>query len=463
MSAAASRVPPHDLDAEGAVLGSVLLDRDALDRVVDELRPEHFYSDANAAIFEAALALSTTGSPIDLVTVNGWLRDRERLQRVGGTAYIAQLADATPAVANVAAHARVVAEKWRLRQAIATCHKGAAEGYGDVGDVQEWLDGLERDVFAIAQTSTSSQAVLVREVLKAAFTKIRDAAERGERITGLPTGLTLLDRQLGGLQPGDLTILAARPGMGKTALAMGVALAVSEAEMWDGSEKQRQASAFFSLEMPREQLGTRMIYSEAGVNSAKLRRGAQFSTEEWGAITESATAIARLPLWIDDTPAITPMALRSRVRRLRSLAQRDGRKLGLVVVDYLQLMNGKPLAGKNASRENEVTEISKSLKAVAKECEVHVLALSQLNRDVEKRSDKRPQLSDLRESGSIEQDADNVIFVHREGYYRPDDDEVKGKAELIVAKQRNGPVGRVTVAFREDCVRFENLEPEYGR
>jgi replicative DNA helicase len=461
VSGATSRVPPHDLDAEAAVLESVMVRGGSVYDVAETLAPEDFYSDANRAIYEAALALANASQPTDVLAVASWLRERDRLRAVGGAEYLSTILNETPAHYDVEACARAVASRARLRRMIAVGHRVTAEGYGDVGDTQEWLEGVERDVFAIAQTTSSSQALLVHEVLQAAFTKIRDAAERGDQITGLPTGLTKLDGQLGGLQKGDLTILAARPGMGKTALALGLALAVAESEVWSGKARRRQASAIFSLEMPREQLGTRMIYSEAGVNSAKLRRGAQFSQDEWGAITESASAIAKLPLWIDDTPAITPMALRAKTRRLRSQAEKLGVELGLVVVDYLQLMDGKALRGKNGSRENEITEISKSLKAIAKECGVHMLALSQLNRDVEKRADKRPQLSDLRESGSIEQDADNVVFIHREAYYKPDDEEAKGKAELIIAKQRNGPTGRAMVAFRDDCVRFENLAQEW--
>ncbi|WP_437575447.1 replicative DNA helicase [Sorangium sp. So ce887] len=470
----AGRVPPHDLDAEAAVLSAILLHRDALDRVLEILKAEHFYSEANSRVYEAAQELASAGTPLDIVSVASWLRDRERLAQVGGAAYLAQLADATPAVAHVGAHARVVYEKWRVRQLIATCQRVAAEGYGDVGVVQEFIDGAEQSVYQLARTPQGTATQPLAQVLKAAFEQITAAAERGDRITGISTGYEKLDAKTAGLHDGDLTIIAARPGMGKTSFVLNLAVNVASPrtvsspgpdQAGHGIERHEPGfgAAVFSLEMPREQLATRMVCCEGRVDLGKLRQGF-LQPDDWRRLTEAASFLSTLPVWVDDTPAITLLELRAKVRRIQAEYDRapsdgsSGRRIGLVVIDYLQLMKGRD--GVN-SREQEISEISRGLKQLAKELKVAVIALSQLNRAVETRTtkDKRPQLSDLRESGAIEQDADNIIFIYRDEYYNAETTNHKGIAELIVAKQRNGPTGKVMTRFTASCTRFDNLAP----
>ncbi|MCC6557493.1 MAG: replicative DNA helicase [Polyangiaceae bacterium] len=470
-AAVAGRVPPHDLDAEAAVLSAILLSRDALDRVLEILKPEHFYSDANGRIYEASQELAVAGTPIDIISVASWLRDRERLAQIGGAAYLAQLADATPAVSHVTAHARVVYEKWRVRQLIATCQRVAAEGYGDIGVVQEFIDGAEQAIYELARTPQGTTTQPLAQVLKAAFEQITAAAERGDRITGISTGYERLDGKTAGLHDGDLMIVAARPGMGKTSFVLNLAVNVASpravtspgpGEAGHGVERHEPGFgvAVFSLEMPREQLATRMVCSEGRVDLGKLRQGF-LQPDDWRRLTEAASYLSSLPIWIDDTPALGILELRAKVRRIQAEYDRaggggTGRRVGLVVVDYLQLMKGRDGV---SSREQEISEISRGMKQLAKELKVPVIALSQLNRAVETRTtkDKRPQLSDLRESGAIEQDADTIIFIYRDEYYNPETTNAKGIAELIIAKQRNGPTGKVLVRFASSCTRFDNL------
>jgi replicative DNA helicase len=457
------------------VLSAVLLERDALDRVLEILKPEYFYSDANRRIYEAATALALAGTPIDIVSIASWLRDRERLAQIGGSSYLAQLADATPAVAHVTAHAKVVYEKWRLRSLIATCQRVAAEGYGDVGaTVQEFIDGAEQAIYQLARTAQSNSVQPIAQVLKAAFEQITAAAERGDRITGISTGYERLDGKTAGLHDGDLMIVAARPGMGKTSFVMNMAVNVASprtvsapgpGEAGYGYERQEPGFGVcvFSLEMPREQLASRMVCSEGRVDVGKLRQGF-LQPDDWRRLTEAASYLSTLPIWIDDTPAINILELRAKVRRIQAEYNRAGipnqpdRRVGLVIIDYLQLMKGRDGV---SSREQEISEISRGLKQLAKELRVPVIALSQLNRSVETRTtkDKRPQLSDLRESGAIEQDADTIIFIYRDEYYNPESTDKKGIAELIIAKQRNGPTGKVLVRFAGSYTRFDNLAP----
>ncbi len=459
---AEGRVAPHDLDAEAAVISAVLLERSALDEVLETLRAEHFYSEANRRIYEAACELAEKGTPIDVVTVARWLRDAGRFDQMGGVAYLNQIADSVPAVAHVAAYATIVREKWRLRQLIATCQRVAAEGYAEVADVQEFVDHAEQSVYDIARTNSASAVQPVREVVETVFKQLEAQLKRGDKITGLSTGFDRLDGMTAGLHPGELTIVAARPGMGKTSLVLNIAAHVAqprEVVSEQGGERTEQLGAgviVFSLEMPREQLGSRMLCSEASVDVSKMRSG-HLQARDWQALTRAASDLARRPMWIDDTPALGLLELRAKVRRLQG--DRRGPGVGLVVVDYLQLMQGRQGA---SSREQEISEISRGLKGLSKELSVPVIALSQLNRAVETRAtkDKRPQLSDLRESGAIEQDADNIIFIYREDYYDRDDAEKRGLAELIVAKQRNGPTGKVRVRFTASCTRFDNLAPE---
>lgn len=460
------RVPPHDLEAEAAVLSAIILERDALDRVIETLIPDHFYSPAHRRVFEACLALAQESSPIDSVTVANWLRSRERLAEIGGVPFIARLLDAVPSVANVEAYARLVREKWRVRALISTCQKVAAEGYGDVGSVQGFVDNAEQAIYALARTAEKSSVSPLKEVIIGAFNKIQEASARGSRITGVPTGYSKIDELTSGLHEGDLIIVAARPAMGKTSFVLNLATNVASPTVINDEsgagpiECPGAGVCVFSLEMPKEQLATRMVCSEARVDVGKVRKGA-LTAEDWTNLTRGASFLSQIPVWIDDTPAATLLDVRSKVRRVQAEWARQTqpgetpRKMGLIVIDYLQLMKGRD--GVN-SREQEISEISRGLKQLAKELHVAVIALSQLNRSVEQRPDKRPQLSDLRESGAIEQDADMIMFIYRDEYYKPDS-PLKGIAEIIIAKQRNGPTGKAAVRFINQYTRFDDLQP----
>jgi replicative DNA helicase len=457
------------------VLSAILLDADAFDRVQETLAPEHFYADANRRVYEAVLDLkSSIGQPVDIVSVATWLRDRNRLAQVGGTPYLAQLADATPAVAHVENHARIIREKWRTRQLIATCQHVTAQGYAGVENVQEFIDAAEQAVFDIARVPSTSSVISAKEAIHQAFDILTETARRGGGVTGLETGFTGLDRLCSGLHRGDLYVVAARPGMGKTAFVLNLAVNVAapksvrapqEGEPYFEApiEQPGHGVLFCSLEMPREQLAARLLAAEARVNMSAIRSGRPLR-EDWPKLTDAAVRLSRLPLWIDDTPALTLLDLRAKIRRLQAEIQRGdahvpAQGLGLVAVDYLQLMQGRRDA---QSREQEISELSRGLKALAKELQVPVIALSQLNRAVETRTtkDKRPQLSDLRESGAIEQDSDTIVFIYRDEYYFRESTEKKGVAELIVAKQRNGPTGTIETRFTDAYTRFDNLASE---
>jgi replicative DNA helicase len=469
----AGRVPPHDLDAEACVLSAILLQLEALDLVAEIVKPECFYSDANGKIFEAAQALALEGKPVDIATVAGWLRDREALAQVGGSGYLATISDATPAVAHVEAHAQRVYEKWRVRQLIATCQRYAAEGYGDYGPEQEFIDSAEQAIFELAHGGRKkTTGAHIGKALHDAFKQITEAAERGNKITGISTGLDRLDLKTSGLHPGDLTILAARPGMGKTSLAMNIAVNVAaprKVQIPDASQpggKREVEGSFdgalvFTLEMPITDLSIRMACSEGRVDLGKLRSGFM-QPDDWRRLTEASSFLTALPMWLEFAPGLTLQSLRAAIRRYKARFDREAtadapeQRIRLVVLDYLQIMRGREGAG---NREQEVSELSRGCKILAGEFDVAFLVLSQLNRQVETRTtkDKRPMLSDLRESGAIEQDADNVIFIYRDEYYNPETTNVKGIAELIIAKQRNGPPGKVLTRFTASCTRFDTL------
>ncbi|HEY2512234.1 MAG TPA: replicative DNA helicase, partial [Polyangiaceae bacterium] len=408
------RVPPHDLEAEKAVLSAIMVDPAALDRVLEFLKAEHFYSEAHRRIYEATIELRQKGQPVDSVQVASWLLDRDRLAQVGGMPYIAQVLLAAPAVANVAAYGRSIYEKWRIRQLILTCQKVAAQGYLDYGETQQFIDNAEQQIYELARVEGRSTVEKLITVIKASFKQLTEASARGGRITGISTGFARYDRVTAGLHPGDLTIVAARPGMGKTSFVLNVAVNVAVPTAYEAAndpndrwEQPGRGVAVFSLEMPREQLANRMLCSEARVDVSNLRSG-NLSPADWSKLTQAASRLSQLPIWIDDTPALNLLELRAKVRRLQAEhdvhdeSGRLTRGMGLVVVDYLQLMKGRD--GVN-SREQEISEISRGLKGLAKELKLPVIALSQLNRSVETRSEKgkRPQLSDLRESGAIEQ------------------------------------------------------------
>lgn len=467
------RQPPSSLDTEACVLSACLLDAEALDKVAPFLKPEHFYSEANGRVYEACTELQAAGQPVDVVQVARWLRDKGRLAQVGGPAYLAQLTDATPAIAHVEHHAKSIREYWRLRQLIATCQRTAAEGYGsEVGVIQEFVEAHEAAVYELARPEggNSDDAVMLGPAIRETFAAMQAAQERGEQMSGTPTGFERLDAKTAGQHDGDLTIVAARPGVGKTSFVMNIGVNVASPRALttideNGYEVRGEVPGLgvvvFSLEMPREQLTARIVCSEAHVDLGKLRQG-MLQPEDWRRMTDAAARLSDLPLWIDDAASQTVLGMRAKVRRIQAQYNRpakDGqpeRRVGLVIADYLQLLKSRDGL---SSREQEISEISRGLKQLAKELKVPVIALSQLNRDVEKRGKNgRPQLSDLRESGAIEQDADTIIFIYRDEMANPDTD-ARGIAELIIGKQRNGPTGKVLLRFSSACTRFDNLDP----
>lgn len=461
----AGRLPANDLPAETAVLSAAMLQPTCVGEI-GFLRPEHFYNAHNGAIYKVILELIAANQPIDLVTIGGELRRRERLAEVGGAAYIAQIADASPHLANVQAHAQRVWECWRIRTLVAHCQTTAAEGYGDVGDIQEWIDQAAQFASELATRPGQNPTLLLRDALGTAMKALFDAAERGERITGTSTGFEKLDARIAGLHDGDLTIVAGRPGQGKTSLATGMAVNVAAPRVGsDGATGPvGDGVAIFSLEMPRDQIAIRMVCSEARVDLGKVRQGF-LQPDDWTRLAASASFLSSLPIWIDDTPALSLVELRAKLRKIQANYDRPAtaaaprRRVGLAIIDYIQLMKGS--GGKMQSREQEIAEVSRGLKQLAKDMRIPVIALAQLNRGVESRADKRPQLSDLRESGSLEQDADNVLLVYRAEHYFPDKPDVmKGIAELIIGKQRNGPTGKVLLRFWATCTRFDNLAGE---
>lgn len=469
------RVPPHDLDAEAAVLSAVMIDSgderrpSALSLVVDLLRPEHFYSEAHRRIFEAALDLAENGSPVDVVQIGSWLKSRERIAQVGGMGHLTEVLNAAPAIANVRAYAQVVVDKHKARQVILAAQRIVAQGYVDYGDANSFASDAAAQLHGIAMQGTTTTTAHISEVIKPRLRVIAEAAKTGKRITGIPTGFVRFDRILSGLHPGDLTILAARPGMGKSALALDIAQNVAGGDT--AYEFAGCGVVLFSLEMPREQLSDRVVASDGRVDLSRIRTNT-LGHNDWDRLTASAQRVGRLPLWLNDKASLTVLEMMAIVRRTeadcasrpvideRGQELRDAngqpvrRRIGFVVIDYLQLMKGR-----GDSREQEVSSISRDLKGAAKELKVPILALAQLNRSTETRSEKnkRPQLSDLRESGAIEQDADNIVFIYRDDYYNKDNSPERNIAEMIIAKQRNGPTGTVKVRFDREYTRFDNL------
>ncbi len=433
------KLPPQNQEAEQSILGSMLIDNESIHRVVEVLSADDFYREGHRRIFNAVIALYQRNEPSDLVTVTTELKTAGALDEVGGASYLASLVDRVPTSANVGSYARIVREKAVLRQLIEGATEIAERGYREDGSVDEFVDTAEKIIFEVAQRKIRQGFASVKEIVKDSFKAIEQLYERKELITGVPTGYRELDRITCGLQRSDLIIVAGRPSMGKTAFALNI---VEHASVEAGV-----VSAVFSLEMSKEQLVQRMLCSRAEVDASKLR-GGFLSEGDWPRLTRAAGLLSEAPIFIDDSPALNVLEVRAKARRL----QRE-HDLGLIVVDYLQLMRG---VGRIESREREISEISRSLKALAKELHVPVVALSQLNRGVEARQDKRPQLSDLRESGAIEQDADVIAFIYRDEMYNRESPDA-GKAEVIIGKQRNGPTGKVTLAFRSNLTRFDDL------
>ena len=440
-SIALQKLPPQNVEMEQSILGAILQNNDAIVRLADTLQEEDFYHDAHKWLYRAMLDLFQENVPIDVLTVNEWLKKKNRLDTIGGPAYLAELVELVPTAAHVDYHARVVREKSILRALIRTATNIVTDSYEADEDVATMLDRAERAILEISQGKATSGFVDLQNVLKDSFRQLETLSARKDPITGLPTGFSDLDRQTAGLQPSDLIVIAGRPSMGKTTLALNIA---AHAGMQTG-----KPIAVFSLEMSKEQMALRMLCAEARVDSAKLRTGF-LAGSDWSLLTTAAGDLSgQANIYIDDTPMQTALDIRAKARRLRS-EQGD---LALVIIDYLQLMQGRSRA---ENRQQEISDITRALKALARELHVPVVALSQLSRAVEQRRPPKPQLSDLRESGAIEQDADVVALLYRDEVYNEDSDE-RGVAEVNVAKHRNGPTGTLRLAFRGEFTRFDNL------
>jgi len=437
------KVPPHSLEAEAAVLGAILLENAALDRIADVVSAEDFYREVHRKVFRAALDLSERSEPIDLLTLTEALRTRGELAEIGGAAYISELADRALSAANIQYHARIVREKAILRGLISTASEIVTRGYEAREEVGRFVDEAEQAMYQIAEKRARGAFTRVGDLITDTFRQIEQLYERKEMVTGVPTGFTDLDRMTAGLQPSDLIIVAGRPSMGKTSFCLNIAEHVAI--------EKGIGVAVFSLEMSKEQLVLRMLCSQARVDLSKVRTGF-LAQKDFPRLAEAAGRIHDAPIYVDDTPALSALELRAKARRLKRVKEAN---LGLIVVDYLQLMRGS--GSRDESREQEISQISGSLKALAKELQVPVIALSQLNRQVEGRNPPKPRMADLRESGAIEQDADVIAFIYRDELYNPQSRD-QGVAEILVAKQRNGPTGDVRLAFRSEFTRFENLE-----
>ncbi|WP_085022661.1 replicative DNA helicase [Anaerovibrio sp. JC8] len=436
------RVPPQNIDAEQAVLGAMLIKKEAIAEVSQILKPEDFYRDAHKIVYEAMLSLFNKNEPADIVTVSEYLNSENLMEKAGGVTFITALANTVPTAANVTYHAKIVREKSDLRHLINTATDIAGMAYESSEDVADVIDKSEKMIMEVANRQNVSAFTPMRDIVMETFDKINVLYENKGGLTGIPCGFTDLDKLTSGLQASDLILVAARPSMGKTAFTLNIGAHVAL--------KEHKTVAFFSLEMSKQQLVQRMLCSEGGIDSQKLRKG-ELDKTDWSKLVNVANKVAEAPLYIDDTAGITVMELRSKARRLKA-----EKGLDLIIIDYLQLMQGRSSKGSSDNRQQEISEISRSLKAVARELNVPVIALSQLSRSVESRQIKRPMLSDLRESGSLEQDADIVMFLYREDYYDPETAN-KNITEVIVAKHRNGPVDTVKMFFKKEFTRFNDL------
>jgi replicative DNA helicase len=442
------RTPPFSLEAETAVLGGMLIEGEAVTRAVEHLNESMFYREANRRLYRAMVRLYERGDVIDVITVSEELKKTGEMESSGGFDYLAALVDAVPTAANVEYHARIVRDKALLRRLVEQATQIIRDVY-DQGErgVDELLDQAEARIFQVAESHKRAGFVWIKEILWSAFEHIERLQESASGITGVPSGFADLDRMTTGLQKGDLVIVAARPSMGKTSWILNVAA--------NAAIGHNIPVALFSLEMSSEQLVQRLLCAEGRIDAQKLRRG-RLSQEEHQRLAAAAGHLNTAPVWIDDSPGSNVLEIRAKARRLQSELRTDAKDLGLVIVDYLQLMSAST---RSENRVQEVSEISRGLKALARELEVPVVALSQLSRGPEQRTDKHPMLSDLRESGSIEQDADLVMFLYRPEYYAPAEkrEELEGKAELIVSKQRNGPTGVVELFFQKAYTRFDSV------
>jgi len=435
------KLPPQNIEAEQSILGGILIENEAINKVIEILTPEDFYRDAHRRIFEALITLSERDEPSDLITLTDELQKKKELDLIGGASYLASLIDSVPTAANIEYYAKIVKEKAVLRKLINASTEIITRSYEYLGDVDSLLDEAEQEIFQISGSKVKPSFYPIRDVVKGSFKTLERLYEKKELITGVPSGFKELDRLTAGFQASDLIIVAGRPSMGKTAFCLNIA-------QYAAVEKKIPV-AIFSLEMSKEQLGIRMLCSEAHVEGTRLRTGF-LNESDWPKLTIAAGNLSEAPIYIDDIAALSALELRAKTRRLR--AEHD---LGMVVIDYLQLMKGR---ARVESRQQEISEISRSLKALAKELTIPVIAVSQLSRKTEERTGNRPQLSDLRESGAIEQDADVILFIYRdEVYNRSEDNPNRGIAEVIIGKQRNGPIGKIDLAFLDKFTTFKDL------
>ncbi|NVL91136.1 MAG: replicative DNA helicase [Desulfobacterales bacterium] len=438
------KVPPQNIEAEQSILSAILIDNNTLPEVIEIISEKDFYREVHRKIFTAMVDLFERNEPTDLITLTNALKEQGQLESVGGASYLSELVDTVPMATNVVHYAKIIREKATLRSLIERAASITSRCFEDRGDVEDILDFAERSIFDISEDKIRPAFHSLADIITDAYKAVEDACENKVLVTGVPTGYRRLDEKTSGFQPGDLVVIAGRPSMGKTALALNIAQ--------NASAQAGLPSAVFSLEMSKEQLSLRMLSAEARIDSSRMR-GGFLDESDLARINRAAGALYDLPIYIDDSPAISVLEIRAKARRMRM-----EKGLGLIIVDYLQLMRGRASAER---RELEISEISRSLKALAKELSIPVVALSQLNRKVEERSNRRPVLSDLRESGAIEQDADVIIFIYRDEVYNKEEDNPnKGIAEINVAKQRNGPTGTVRLAFLDYCTRFGNLAPE---
>ncbi len=438
-----AKIPPHDIDAEQAVLGSVLTDKEAVNAAIESLKEDAFYRDDNRIIFQAIVNLYSKSEPIDIITLKDELESMDKFEQVGGYEYLASLPDKVPTTANVQKYIKIVEEKSILRNLIKTANEIIELGYDPTEDVEDIMDGAEKKIFDIMQSKNQKGYTPIKDVLVESFTKLEELYNRKQHITGVPTGFAELDYKTAGLHGSELILVAARPAMGKTAFALNLAT--------NAALRGNAPVAIFSLEMSKDQLVNRILCSEAMVDSNKVRTG-KLDEDDWVKLAGAIGPLSEAEMYIDDTPGISVMEIRTKCRKLKM-----EKNIGLVVIDYLQLVQGNK---RTASREQEISEISRSLKILAKEINVPVIALSQLSRAVEQRPDHRPMLSDLRESGAIEQDADIVMFLYRDDYYNKES-EKKDIAEVIIAKQRGGQTGTVELLWMGNYTKFVNLERRF--
>ena len=438
-----AKIPPHDIDAEQAVLGSMLTDREAVNTAIEVLKEEAFYREDNRAIYQAIVNLYNKSEPIDIITLKDELESMGKFEQVGGFDYLASLPDKVPTTANVQKYIKIVEEKSILRNLIKTANEIIELGYDPAEDVEDIMDGAEKRIFDLMQSKNQKGYTPIKDVLVESFTKLEELYNRKQHITGVPTGFAELDYKTAGLHGSELILIAARPAMGKTAFALNLAT--------NAALRGNAPVAIFSLEMSKDQLVNRILCSEAMVDSNKVRTG-KLGEDDWVKLAGAIGPLSEAEIYIDDTPGISVTEIRTKCRKLSI-----DKGIGLVVIDYLQLVQGSKRAG---SREQEIAEISRSLKILAKEINVPVIALSQLSRAVEQRPDHRPMLSDLRESGSIEQDADIVMFLYRDDYYNKES-EKKDIAEVIIAKQRGGQTGTVELLWMGQYTKFVNLERRF--